>query len=181
MKTERFEYQNKDLPLLRKDIFMRLLFMGLFMAVFVWAFVNIVVNYMRDELSVIKTIVGVVILVISLLFALISLVYAFRSFNTKQKVVLNGNAVKNITIISNIKKNSFLRIYSFVMQLISIVMLMVLACGITYAVLEYVYFTTLSYYLPILFLVSITGFNSVYHIKAEIKTIQNVQEFNSIF
>lgn len=181
MKVERFEYQHKDIPMLKKDIFFRFLFMLLFAGIFGWQLILLIMNYLRDTLSTFKTIVSVALLISSLMFAIVSFTYAFRSLNTMQKVVLHGSAVKSVSIISNAKKNSFLRIYFFVTELISLVMLVVLCCAVTYNVLEYVYFTTISYYLPLLLFVSIAGFNSVYHIKAEIKTIQNVREFNSVF
>ncbi len=181
MKNERFEYQNRDIPMLKKDIFFRFLFMLLFIGIFAWQLFLLISNYLHGTLSPIKTIVSVALLISSLMFSLVSFTYAFRSLNIMQKVILHGTAVKTISVISNAKKNSFLRIYSFVTQLISLVMLVVLCCAVTYNVLEYVYFTTISYYLPVLLFVSAAGFNSVYHIKHEIKTIQNVREFNSIF
>ena len=181
MKMERFEYQHKDIPMLKKDIFFRFLFMALFAGIFGWQLILLISNYIKNELSPLKTIASVILLISSLMFAIISFVYAFRSLNIMQKIVLHGRAVKSISIISNVKKNSFLRIYSVVTQLISLAMLVILCCAVTYNVLQYVYFTTISYYLPILLFVSVAGFNSVYHIKAEIKTIQNVKEFNNIY
>lgn len=181
MKTERFEFQNKDIPMLKKDIFFRMFFMSLFVFVFVWQFVLFILHYMRDDLSKLNLIVTIIILIVSLLFAVISLAYAIRSLAIIQKIRLHGSAVKQITIISNAKSNSFLRLYSIITQLIAFVMIVILASAITYSILQYVYFTTQSYYLPILFFVSFAGFNSVYHIKEEIKTIQNVREFKNFF
>ncbi len=181
MKIERLEYLNKDIPLLKKDVAMRLLFMFLFLATFIWQFVLLVLNYMRGTLTSIRTILSVILLVSALMFTIISLIYAFRSFNIIQKVTVHGSSIKNITVISNIKKRSFLRIYFVITELISIAMLVVLACTTTYSILQYIYFTTFSYYLPILLFITIAGFNSVYHIKQEISTIQNVREYNSLF
>ena len=181
MKTERFEFQNKDIPMLKKDIFFRFAFMVLFAVIFGWQLILLVLHYMHDNLNMLKTIVAVFVLISSLMFTLISFNYAFRSLNTMQKIVLHGTAVKSISIISNAKKDSFLKLYLFVTQLISLVMLVVLCCALTYNVLNYVYHSTISFYLPVLLFISSAGFNSVYHIKHEIKTIQNVREFNNIF
>ena len=167
--------------MLKKDIFFRLFFMFLFVLVFAWQFVLFVVHFRRDDISQTQLIATICLLVVSLLFASISLVYAFRSLGIVQKIKLHGNAVKQIPIISNAKSQSFLRLYSVVNLLITLVMIVVLVSAITYSVLQYVYFTTQSYYLPILFFVSFAGFNSVYHLKAELKTIQNVREFKNFF
>ena len=181
MKMERFEYQNKDIPMLKKEIFVRFLFMFLFVGVFAWQLVLMVKNYADGSLSPIKAILSVMLLISSLMFAIISFSYAFKNLTTMQKIRQHGSYVRAISIISNAKKDSFLKLYFVVTQLISLFMLVVLCCALTYNILEYVYFTTISYYLPILLFVSIAGFNSVYHIKQEIKTIQNVNEFNSMF
>lgn len=181
MKAQRFEYQNKDVPMLKKEVFFRMLFMLLFVAIFVWQFVLFVFSYIHGNLTTIKLLAAIAVLIVALLFAMVSFIYGLRCLNIIQKIALHGNAVRTITIISSARKSSFLRLYLIVTQLIAIAMIVVMACTITYSVLQYVYFTTVSYYLPILFLVAFSGFNSVYHIKQEIKTIQNVNEFNSMF
>lgn len=181
MTMERFEYQHKDLPMLKRDIIFRFIFVFLFSAIFIWQLVLLLTNYVRSTLSPMKTIVAVILLVVSLMFAVISFTYAFKSLNIIQRVILHGTAVRHISIISNAKKDSFLRMYSLAMQLITLAMVVILCCTVTYNILEYVYFTTISFYLPVLLFVCIAGFNSVYHIKDEIKTIQNVREFSSIF
>lgn len=178
---ERFEYQHKDIPMLKKDIFFRFLFMLIFVGIFAWQLVLLISNNIKGTLTPTKTMFSLALLVFALLFAVVSFTYAFRSLNILQKVILNGSAVRNISILSNINKNSFLKIYSFINLLIALIMLAVLCCAITYSVLQYVYFTTISYYMPILLFVTVAGFNSVYHIKTEIKTIQNVREFNNVF
>ena len=115
MKIERLEYLNKDIPLLKKDVAMRLLFMFLFLATFIWQFVLLVLNYMRGTLTSIRTILSVILLVSALMFTIISLIYAFRSFNIIQKVTVHGSSIKNITVIfENIFCDNWINFYCYV-------------------------------------------------------------------
>ncbi len=181
MRTKRYEYQHKDIPMLKKDFAFRIFFMCLFIFVFVWQFILFVVSYRRNDLSTIKLAESIIVMFVTLVFASISISYAFKDIGIMQRIKLHGVAVKNIIILSGVKKNSFLKIYYIISQIIAFAMIVVLVSAITYAILQYVYFTTFSFYLPILFFVSFSGFNSVYHIRYEIKTIQNVKAFNSYF
>lgn len=180
MRVRRFEYQSKDTPLLKKDIIFRMLFVLLFTIAFIWQIVFMFRDYATHNLTTTHGIVGSCVLIISLLFDIVAFVYAYRSINILQKIKIHGHAVKMITVLSDNRKGSFLKLYNLITKLIAIVMSLALVSGLTYGILEYVYYSTISFYLPILFFVAVSGFNTVYHVTAEIRTIKEVQEYYSV-
>ena len=93
MKAQRFEYQNKDVPMLKKEVFFRMLFMLLFVAIFVWQFVLFVFSYIHGNLTTIKLLAAIAVLIVALLFAMVSFIYGLRCLNIIQKIALHGNAV----------------------------------------------------------------------------------------
>ena len=181
MKTKRFEYHNKNVPMLKKEIAFRLLFTLLFFVTFIWQFAFILREYSLGTLTTLKSVVSIIVLIVTLVFTIVTLVYAYRCINVMSSIKLHGKAVRFITILSDNKKGSFLKLYSLMNRFITLVMALALVSGITYSILELIYYSSISFYIPILFFVAISGFNSVYHIKAEIQTIKEVQEYNSIY
>lgn len=181
MKFKKLEYQHKDLPILKKDMIFRIIFMCLFLAIFIWQLISMFFNYFHDSLSNTMLIVSVFVMLISLILALTALIYAFRNINIINEIRHQGKAVRTISVISNNKKGSFLKMFNYLSKFIAFAMMLVLVCGITYSVLELVYFSSITFYMPILILFAISGFNSVYHIKMEMNTISSVQEYNALY
>lgn len=181
MKFKKLEYQHKDMPLLKKDTIFRLVFMSLFLIIFVWQLISMFFNYFQNSLSMTMMIVSVIVLLVSLILTLTALIYAFRDINIINQIRHQGKAVRTISVISNNKKGSFLKMYNYLSKFIAFVMFLVLVCGVTYSVLELVYYSSITFYMPILILFAISGFNSVYHIKMEMKTIDDVQEYNALY
>ena len=181
MKFKKLEYQHKDIPFLKKDTIYRILFMSLFFVIFIWQLVSMFIYYFNNTLTSLMLIISICVLLTSLMLTLIGLFYAFKDMNIINQIKHKGKATRVISIISDNKKGSFLRIYNVLSKFICFMMFIVLVCGVTYSVLEIIYYSSITFYMPILILFAISGFNSVYHIKAEMITIQNVQEFNSLY
>lgn len=181
MKFKKLEYQHKDIPFLKKDTIYRMIFMCLFFIIFIWQLISMFTNYFNDTLSTLMLVISVCVLLTSLTLTLTGLFYAFKSINIMNQIRHTGKAVRTISVISNNKKGSFLKIFNILSKFIAFVMLIVLVCGVTYSVLEIIYYSSITFYMPILILFAISGFNSVYHIKIEMATIQNVQEYNALY
>ena len=181
MKVRSFEYQNKDTPLLKKDAIFRILFALLFFIVFVWQIIFIFRDYSLHTLTTLKAAVGTIVLIVSILFDLVAFAYAYRAVDTLSKIKLHGHAVRMVTIFSDNKKGSFVRMYDKLTKLIALVMGLALVSGLTYAILEYFYYSSISFYLPILFFIAVSGFNTVYHVTTEIKVMKEVQSYNNIY
>ncbi len=177
MKLETFEYHNKDVPMLKKDMAFRILFVGLFFIVFLWQLLFMIRDFSLGTLTTIKSIVAVVVLLVSFMFMLVAFVYAYRSINIVNDVKHHGKSVKTLTVLSDNKRGSFIRMYSLLTRFITLIMVLALLSGLTYGILEYVYYKTISFYLPIMFFVAASGLNSVYHIHAEIKLMNDVQKY----
>lgn len=181
MRAKRFEYRHKDIPFLKKDIAFRIVFTFLFFAIFLWQLIIMFYNHSQGTLTNVMLIVSIFVLVGSLIFTLTAMLYAFRSINIINSIKRKGKAVRVVTTLRNNDKGSFIKLYSIITQIIAVVVLLVLVSALTYSILELVYYSSVSFYMPVLFLFAFSGFNSVYHINAEIDLIQNVKEFSSIY
>lgn len=174
-----FEYTSKDKPFLNKDIKMRLLFMFLFLIVFAWQIVSIVFSALDDNLSNMMLGIGVFVCIMALIFVLICLLYINRSSTALRQIKKEGHAFGSVLFLMNSEKNSFIRLYSLISKILALIMSLVLISAITYFVLQIVYLSTYSFYMPILFLFAVCGLNSVYHISYEIKTAKEVEKANN--
>ena len=181
MNLKKFEYANKDVPVLKKDIVVRLTFTALFVAIFIWQFISFVSTQASDNMSTGKTVSTVVVLLLSLILGAIGFVYSFKDIRIVTAIKKRGTCVSTVDLIFSTKKDSFMRIYDIVCQVLAYVSLFVLLCSITSLILNATFYSQISYYMPLLFLLCIAGFNSVFHIKAEIKTMQTVQEYHSFY
>ncbi len=179
MNQKKFEYQNKDIPMLRKDIRFRVLFLALFFAVFALQIASLLVNYFKDTLT--KTLIfsGAIILSVSLLFIVMSLSFIFKSMRILDGVKKSGYVVSSVTTLPSLEKRSFINLYSFICNLLAVVSLLAFVCGLTYAYLQFSYYSTVSAYLPLLLLFAIIGFNTTYHVSHEIDVTKNVREYHS--
>ncbi len=181
MRAKKFEYHHKDIPVLKRDIAMRITFTIIFFAIFIWQFISLLVTYTYDTLTTPMILASAIVMVSMLTMCAISFSYAFKSVNIISDVKRRGRAVRSVSLMFGIKKNSFVKIYSILTQLIALVMVVLMTSAITYSILQYIYYSTMSYYIPILVAISICGFNSVYHISFEIERIKTVELFNAIY
>ena len=51
MNLKKFEFTNKDIPFLKKDIVIRLSFTVMFCAIFIWQFIAFLVTQAKDAMS----------------------------------------------------------------------------------------------------------------------------------
>ncbi len=178
MSQKRYEYNSKDKVMVKKDTAFRIVFLFLFLAIFFWQFILIVTQ--RDNLDPVKITISFLVMFTSAMFVLLGMIYIAKNLKILNRIKLRGRAIFNVTVISTGKKNSFLNIYKIVCEIIAFVMLVVLTCGLTYSVLELIYYSTISFYMPLVAIMSLTGFHTVYHINNEISIIKNVREYNSV-
>ncbi|HJD05850.1 MAG TPA: hypothetical protein IAB72_03120 [Candidatus Onthoplasma faecipullorum] len=177
-----YEFTHKDKPFLKKDIVARVLFGVAFLVVFIWQFILLVVNYTAGTLTGLMMGVAIFTMLTSLLIGIVTALYAYRSIVTVGEINKKGTVVRRVNLLGqNAKKGSFIKMYNVLSQILAVVMLMVFASGLTYAILELVYYSTHSFYLPVLLLVTISGFNGVYHLQTEIHTIREVAHYNRAF
>lgn len=182
MNLKQFEYLNKDVPFLRKDVFMRLAFTLLYFVVFAWQFASVVIKSINGaEITLPMIISTVAVLVICLMFAGLSLMYCFKSFKTLSVVRKNGKCVSRVDILFNTDKKGFVTLYSYITKFLTLVCSIVLLCSFVYSFLEATYFSSISYYMPVLATICCSGFYSSYHINAEIDIVKNVKTYNSIY
>ncbi len=181
MKAQKFEYHYKDVPLLKKDIAVRFVFTLLFFAVFMWQFISMLVVYTNDTLDSLMILSSVTVMISSLMFAVVAFVYLFRSVNIITDIKKRGKAVRFVSVLSSSKSGSFIKLYSILTKIIALCMIVILSCAVTYSILELIHYSTMSYYLPALIMLSLCGFNSVYHITNEITRLRSVEEYNSVY
>ena len=180
MGLKKFEYHSKNIPFLKRDIALRLVFVLVFFAIFAWQFISLMQN-LDSGVNVGMIIATIAVLICSLLFAGISILYCLKSFKILTVVKKTGRCLSSVPILFDTSKKGFLKMYSIITEVLAIVCAIVLLCSLIYSLLEMAYFSSISYYMPVLAIICACGFNSVYHINAEIAIAKNVQEYNSIY
>ncbi|MBR6779288.1 MAG: hypothetical protein IKM43_04025 [Clostridia bacterium] len=179
MNLKKFEYMNKDIPFLKKDIKCRLAFLILFASLIVWQFVLFLLQI--DSLNVIMITIGIVVMLLSFVLCVVMLMYAFKDIKILEIVKKRGSVVSSVSLLPSIKKRSFIKLYSSLSWLLAISMMLLLVSALTYSVLEFVYFNIVSFYLPLIMFVTLTAFNTVYHLKNEIKIVETIREYHDAY
>ena len=179
MKSDRLEFMDKDVPTLKKDFRLRVLFAFMFVAAFVWQLVMLIVT--PGDATTLMIILSCVTMLFSVMFGFVSIIYAIKDMRILEKIKHRGKSVNKANFVFNIEKRSFINLYSFITSLLAVVALLLLVASITYSILEIVYYNTISFYLPMIFAFTLWCFNSSYHIKNEIYLSQNVNRITSMF
>lgn len=175
-----FEYQHKDIPFLKKDIVFRTVFAALFFSVFVWQLITLLINVLNNNIHLGITISSTIVLLICLLFTMISLLYALKELRIVSAIRTRGKCVSSVDILHNLRKDSFIKLYSIVTEILAVATSLVLVCAVTYSILEISFYSTVSFYLPLLLTICLTGYFSMFHILNEIKIVKTVEEFHNI-
>ena len=182
MNLKQFEYLNKDIPFLKKDIAFRITFTIIYFAVFVWQFISMATKSINKIYITLPMIISTVfVLLTCLLFAGLSLIYCFKSFKVLSIVKKQGKCISSVEILFNTKKSGFVKLYSYITEFLTIICSIVLLCSFIYSFLEIAHFSTISYYMPVLATICCTGLYSSYHINVEINIVKNVQMYNSVY
>lgn len=181
MNQKRFEYQNKDIPFLKKDALKRILYMFLFLGVFALQLTMFIFNQIENKNTKTTVIVAAFVMLVSFIFALMSFAYAFKDLRLIGVVKNNGFVVSAVSVMPSIEKRSFLRLYSLLTNLLSLLLLLLFISTVTYGVLQFMHFATYSAYLPAILLITILGLNSSYHVKHEIELTKTVKEYQTAF
>ena len=175
-----FEYHHKDVPALKKDITFRAIFALLFFVVFVWQLTTLLIKVINNSVHLGIIISSTIVLVVCLLFAVISLLYALKELRIIGAIKTRGKCVSSVDILHNLNKDSFIKLYSIVTEILAIATSLVLICAITYSILEISFYASVSFYLPLLLTICLTGYFSMFHIKNEMNIVKTVEEFHNI-
>ena len=181
MNLKNFEYLHKDIPFLKKDLAFRAIFIVLFFSVFLIQLVAMLKNLIRDSLNLGMAISSSVVILITVLFCFLSVLYMLKTSRVINIVTKRGRCVSSVDILINTKKDGFIRLYTFVCEILALLATIVLVCSVTYSALEVKYYNQLSFYLPLLVTICLTAFYSVFHLKNELKTMQTVNQYHSIY
>ncbi len=181
MNLKNFEYLHKDIPFLKKELVFRAVFTVMFFALFLIQLISMLKNLVIDKLNIGMAISSGVVLITCALFCFLSILYMIKTLRVINVVNNHGRCVSSVDILLNTKKDSFVKLYTIVCELLALLAVIVLVCSITYSALEVAYYQTLSFYLPLLITICLTAFYSVFHLKNELKTVQTVNQYNSIY
>ena len=181
MNLKKFEFVNKDVPSLKKDIATRLTFTVLFVGILIWQFVSFLITHNAGNMTIGKIISTVFVLLLALILGMLGFVYTFKDFRIVTAIKKRGSCVSTVDLLFSTKKDSFMKIYDIICQVLAYVSLFVLLCSLTSLILNAAFYSQMSYYMPLLFLLCAAGFNSVFHIKSEINTMKTVQQYHSFY
>ncbi|MBQ9795752.1 MAG: hypothetical protein IJW36_02165 [Clostridia bacterium] len=177
MNSKKFEYTNKDIPYLKRDITFRTIFSALLIVMFIWQFVSIVIVSIKSSLTIMQICSSILVFISTLLLSYISLLYVFKDFRIIAAIKMKGRCVSAVQMLIKTNKRSFIRLYNLVLQFITLLTVLVLICSLTYSILQATFFSTISFYMPLLLTICVAGFNSIYHVKDEIHIQNTVQEY----
>lgn len=181
MNTKRFEYFHKDIKQLKKDIAFRVLFSFIFLVTFVWQIVAMVTVSIKGSLSIMQGVIAAIVLICSLMLCLVTMSYAFKDFRIIAAIKMKGKCVSSVKILFKTEKTSFLWLYNFIMQFLTLATTLVLIACVTYSILQVTYLATISYYMPFLLMICTSGYNSIYQVRDEILTQKNVQQQQPLY
>ena len=181
MNAKRFEYFHKDIKQLKIDIGFRIFFSVLFIACFIWQMVLTITTSINGSLSFMQGIVSGVVMVTSMVLCLVTFSYAFKDFRIISAIKMNGKCVSSVSILFSTKKAGFVRLYHYLIQFLTLAVSLILIAGITYSILQVTILSTISFYMPLLLTICVSGYNSIYHIKDEITTQNTVQEQRPLY
>jgi len=103
MNLKRFEYLNKDVPFLKRDIALRLVFALLYFVIFVWQFASLIVKSINKIIISTPMIISTIfVLLVALLFCGLALLYCFKSFKVLSVVKKEGRCVSSVEILFKI-------------------------------------------------------------------------------
>ena len=177
-KARNVEYMSKDVPTIKKDVWLRMLFAVLFIVAFVW---QLVVVFTWQDVSKLMVVICCLVLFFSVMFGFVSIVYAMNDLQTLSTLKHKGKSIKRVTFAFNVDKHGFIMLYRFITNIFAVLALLLLVASATYSLLQLIYYSSVSFYLPMIFTFTVWCFNSAYHIKNEIYISENVYRCNSIY
>ena len=178
MNYRKFEYQHKDVPALKKEILFRCIFAGLFLLIFVWQFIAMIAKLSNTKLTAGMVLSTCLVMLLALLFAALSLLYCLKANNIINVIKKTGKCVSSVDMMFNLKRDSFIRLYSIINAIVTLIASLILISSITYSILEIAFYSSINYYIPLLAIICLTGFYSAYHMHIELNTMKYVEEFN---
>ncbi len=181
MNKKRFEYFHKDIRQLKIDIIVRVIFSILFISCFAWQMALLIIESSKAQISQMQTITTTIVLVMSLLLCVTTFLYAFKDFRIIAVIKQQGKCISSVKMLFSTKKTGFVRLYSYLIQFLTLAVTLVLIACITYSILEITILSRISYYMPLLVTICVSGYNSIYHIKDEIRTQQTVTEQQPLY
>lgn len=181
MNFKLFEYSNKDVPFLKKDLAFRASFAVLFFAVFAIQLISTLQNMVTNNINLGKIISSVIVISTCCLFCFLSILYMIKTQRTIEIINKSGKCVSSVNLLFKIDKDSFVKLYYIVCYALSLLATLVFVCSLTYSILQVKYYASTSFYLPLLATIVLTSYYSVLHIKNEIKIMQTVNRYHSIY
>ncbi|MCQ2565023.1 MAG: hypothetical protein MJ152_04125, partial [Clostridia bacterium] len=146
MKTKKFEYVLKDVPMLKRDMFLRLIYFFLFVAVCVLQVVTIIM--FANQFTTLHYIISCSVCVMSLMLALISMWYATSDVASINMIKRNGHHVKNSPMMFASSESFLFKMFNFMSKVLAVIMIAVALSAITYNILQYIYYQTISIFIP---------------------------------
>lgn len=181
MNSKKFEYQHKDVPFLKRNLVIRTIFTLIFLGIFAWQMISLFLIQMEGSLSILQIVTSSFVMIMCLLLGFISLMYAFKYFRIMGAIKRRGKCVSTVQIIFSLKKTGFMKMYKILTELLTLLSVVILVCTATYSILSIAYYSTVSFYLPFLVALCLSGFSAVFQIDEEIKIVENVNQFNAIY
>ena len=181
MQYVKFEYFHKDVKHIKNDLALRCFFSFLLLVVFAFQFVLILFKIPKGMLSLMEIVFSSVTLLGSLIILISNSSYIFKNFRIISVIKIKGKCVSSVPSLMKANTKGFLRLYSVTCSVLSLATTLILIASITYSILQAAFLSTTSFYLPLLLLICVSGYNSIYQIKYELKTNEVCQKQQPLY
>lgn len=175
MGYKKIEYTHKNISQLKSENRYRILFAIFFLLVLTAQIVLFIIE--GQKLSNIKYFIGFFVMISSFLMATTSILYFLKNNRIITQILTEASAVRMSANFLNTDKSYVLKLYAVFNIILTALSSIILLCSLVYTFLEFAYYSNLTFFLPILLLICISGYNTVFHIKYEILTAENVDKY----
>lgn len=159
MKVKRINYNSTHVPEFRKYmVWLSLFAIGVTLIAVFQAFLLVKANSKGIELSTIEKIVGFGCLIFSLAFILLMIGEISRHIVLIKKIKVSGFIESKTFGFDYTSKFSFGNLFRIFEYIVLIACIIFVVGFTTYSVLNYIYYTTVNYYLPIAMMVLVSTF-----------------------
>lgn len=159
MKVKNISYNSTHIPDFKKHIvWLGLFAIGVIIIAFFQATILIKANNNGVELTTLEMVAGFGCLIVSLVYVLFMVAEISRHFVLIKKINDNGFVERRTFVFDYSSKFSFgnlFRLFEYIVLTATVIFVIGFT---TYCVLNYVYYTTINYYLPIILMVFVTTF-----------------------
>ena len=166
--------------MLKHDWITKLVLSLLLLATTAWQIVTLTIEIIKDTIGQFHIIAAVFVFATSLLYAIIGFIYVHRERKIIKTIMYSGQCASAVNFLFSVRKRSFIKLYSIVNVILTLLSIFVLIASITYAILSLSFLKEISYFYPVLINLCLIGLFSGRHLFTQIAIQEKLSEINNM-